>query len=301
LRITRPAVWKQIRHLQSMGFPIESVARAGYRLTIQPDFSLQKELPLHGEVKHWARANYFLQTASTQTLCKRAAVAGAPEGYLAIAEIQTAGRGRLGREWSSGYGGLWFSLLLRPSTPPSRVTSIALVAALALCQTIRQLTGCEAALKWPNDILLPDNGGWKKGAGFLTEMSGESDKTDWVVIGVGLNVFNELSAPLKATANRLRDVHGSSAPLPSRANLLAEYLHRFFPAYKKWQRDGFKAFRDDYWSHYARPNATVKLKTAGRTISGIPVGVDDSGAIIIESKKRANRIRRTILEGEIVL
>jgi BirA family transcriptional regulator, biotin operon repressor / biotin---[acetyl-CoA-carboxylase] ligase len=302
LKMTRTAVWKQIRALEKMGFPISPRKRRGYALAGTPDFSLCA-LKFKGALRHWAKPHYELSAPSTQRLALQAAQGGIPEGHFWIAETQSAGRGRLERPWSSGFGGLWFSLVLRPQVPPSRAASIGLVAALEWVRAIEKKTKIKARLKWPNDILIPspdlrsvqgEGQPFKKVAGFLTQMSGEIDKTDWIVLGMGINVFNRIPSDLKDRATSL----GQSGALPcDRAQLLTEFLRGFYASYRLWQRHGFAAFQADYWAHYARPNEPCVLKAASGDIRGIARGVDPTGAILIESQRKM----RAVLEGEIVL
>ena len=87
-----------------------------------------------------------------------------------MAETQSKGRGRLERFWESGYGGLWFSLLLRPRLPPRDITPLTLVASLSLSHAVQEVCGVRAKLKWPNDLMLLSGGTWKKVAGILTEL-----------------------------------------------------------------------------------------------------------------------------------
>jgi len=213
LGVTRAGVWKNIHSLQALGFPIRSYAKRGYALETTTPCSLLS-LKLKNPLAHWAKPHFELSTMSTQTLAKRAAHAGTPEGHVWVSEIQAQGRGRLGRVWESGFGGLWFSIILRPQVPPSRAGTIGMLAALTLAETIQSVTGVQARLKWPNDIVLTASGktllggkqklaGWRKVAGFLTEMSGEIEKTEWIVLGVGLNVHNKIPKSLENIAANL--------------------------------------------------------------------------------------------------
>jgi BirA family biotin operon repressor/biotin-[acetyl-CoA-carboxylase] ligase len=236
-------------------------------------------------------------------LAKAGAAAGLPEGHLWIAETQTKGRGRLERSWESGYGGLWFSLLLRPKLPPGRVTPLTLVAGLALRQAVEDSTGVRAKLKWPNDLMvaspragaapLPMGEGYKKLAGILTEMSGQMERTEWVAVGAGLNVTNALSPDLSRRACSLLDVTGKVCP---RARLLAAFLGNFDKAYRRFAVEGFGPFRKAYWKHYLAPDLPVRLKTAGGLVSGIARGVDDAGGIMIEFRRKIS----VFTEGEII-
>ena len=202
LGISRTMVWKYMRAFREDGLPVEGSARSGYRIVGPVDISLWQWAQAKG--KRWVQPHYFFSTASTQALAKAGANAGLPEGHLWMAEKQTSGRGRLDRRWDSGYGGLWISLLLRPPVPPVRVPSIAQVAAMALARAIQSQTKLEARLKWPNDVVYQTPQGRRKLAGFLTEMSAEADRTHWVIIGMGLNVNNDLPPELQEIGASLR-------------------------------------------------------------------------------------------------
>src|SRR5439155_24709018 len=143
-----------------------------------------------------------------------------------IAKTKSKGRGRLDRSWESGYGGLWFSLLLRPKLPPSRVPPLSLLAGLALRDAVENVCGIRAKLKWPNDLVVkvPFRHVWKKLAGILTEMSGQMDRTDWVALGVGLNVNNTLPKDLSPRAVSLYALTGK---IGSRGRLLKAFLKSF--------------------------------------------------------------------------
>jgi BirA family biotin operon repressor/biotin-[acetyl-CoA-carboxylase] ligase len=273
--------------LKFLGLPIETEGRSGYRITTPVDNSLAV---FHGTA--WTRPHYFLNSVSTQVAAKAGAEAGLPEGHLWIAETQTKGRGRLGRVWESSYGGLWFSLVLRPKIAPARLPPLSLVCGLSLREAIKRVCGVTARLKWPNDLLV-GNGRPKKLAGILTEMSGQLDRTEWVVLGVGLNVNNVLSSTLQPQATSLRELTGKIWP---RAKILEAFVTIFRTAYRRYVKEGFAPFRAAYWSHYFAPNRILHLKTGGGTIAGYARGIDADGAIMIESRRKI----RAFTEGEIV-
>ena len=152
LGISRAAVWKAISSLREMGCQIDSVTHRGYRLLGVPDL-LTGEALLEGlEDTFVTRICAMKQVDSTNNEAKRQAQLGAPAGSLFVAEEQTGGKGRLGRQWSSPSGtGLWCSLLLRPKAVPEQVTGLTLLAGLAVARSIRALTGLNAQIKWPND------------------------------------------------------------------------------------------------------------------------------------------------------
>jgi BirA family biotin operon repressor/biotin-[acetyl-CoA-carboxylase] ligase len=289
-KMTRASIWKHIKTLQKDGFPIRTRKASGYSLAAPFDFSLLKGEVIRG-LRFW-KVHYAFQSGSTQDLAKQAATHGSPEGQLWLSEKQTSGRGRLDRRWESGLGGLWFSILLRPAIPPSQVPCLPLVCALTIAETLQRLTPLPIRLKWPNDVMLQTPKGWRKLAGILTEMSAEVDRTQWVVVGIGVNVNNTLPANLGSIGASLHTVTGK---LYSRAALLKDFLDRFGQSYRRFEKSGFEAFRSAYWQLYSRPDQPVQLKTTQGVIKGIARGVDARGALLVESQKQT----RPIWEGEI--
>jgi BirA family biotin operon repressor/biotin-[acetyl-CoA-carboxylase] ligase len=167
-------------------------------------------------------------TDSTQTVARFLAEQGTPHGTLVWADRQTAGRGRLKRKWNSRPGGLYISMILRPEFDPSRLADLSLATADAAARALRDLGGIETAIKPPNDVFAVKNGRARKICGILTEASGDSHKTDWVVIGVGINVHNKpalaSATSLYAASGRKRLVH----------DVLAKFLLEFQSSYKEF-------------------------------------------------------------------
>ncbi|MBR3993055.1 MAG: biotin--[Anaerotignum sp.] len=128
---------------------------------------------------------FYPETDTTNDRIRELALEGAPEGTLAVAEMQTAARGRRGRAWQApAESGIWMSLLLRPNIPPTQASVLTLLAGIALTEAIEAVTGMEVGIKWPNDILL--NG--KKLVGILTEMDCDMEQIHSVTVGMGINV-----------------------------------------------------------------------------------------------------------------
>ena len=153
--VTRAAVWKQMEQLRAQGFVIESVGRQGYRLTACPD-TLMAPVIRRGLETAWAgKAIIYLRSVdSTNRYARELAARGAAEGTLVVADEQTAGRGRRGRGWISPAGeGVFMSLILRPQAHPSQVAGLSLQAALATARAIARVTGLDARIKCPNDIV----------------------------------------------------------------------------------------------------------------------------------------------------
>jgi BirA family transcriptional regulator, biotin operon repressor / biotin---[acetyl-CoA-carboxylase] ligase len=293
LGVSRTAIWKHVRQLRDMGIPIEAVGSDGYRVVGVADFSLVGFRP-PAQLRPRIEVHHAVQVASTQQLAKEAAARGITGGHLWVAERQAEGRGRLGRQWVSGFGGLWMSLLLRPVLSPARIPPLTLIVGLALSEAVEDVSGVFAGLKWPNDLVVTRNRARRKLGGVLTEVSGEIDQAKWVVIGVGVNVNNSIAREPALKAISLIDLLGR--PI-HRALLLSRFLERFLPAYASYQRDGFAPFRNSYWQRYANRGSTITIRTAEGLIRGIASGVDDAGGLLVESRRR----KLTIFEGEIVL
>lgn len=230
LNVSRTAIWKNINILREEGYKIESVSRKGYRLTLSPD------LLTYEEIRKGLKTNsigktivHFDSITSTNTKAKELALKGEKEGTVVIAEEQTAGRGRLGRSWISPKGkGIWMSILLRPNISPANAAKITQIGAASVCEGIREI-GIDVKIKWPNDITA--NG--KKVCGILTEMSGELNTVNYIVIGIGINANIDLSdfpEELIETATSLKVVSGNGI---DRKKLVSNILNKFEYLYKE--------------------------------------------------------------------
>jgi len=162
---------------------------------------------------------YYETIASTNSVAKALAQQGAVEGTLVVANEQTAGRGRLGRPWLAPRGTcLLFSLILRPDLEARRVQGLTMICGLGVREAIREATGLQAQLKWPNDIMLRG----RKAAGILTEASTTGGRLSYVVAGIGLNVNLHVTA-LPADLNATSIGHELGRAVP-RVNLLQQIL-----------------------------------------------------------------------------
>ena len=181
LGVSRTAVWKAIRQLEEEGYVIEAVRNKGYRLVEDADVLTVAEMRSVLDTKWLGQeVDYFYETDSTNNRARDAAEKGASHGYLAVADSQTAGKGRRGRVWNSPHGtDIFMSFLMRPSFGPSQASMLTLVAGMAVVKGVQKATGLNAMIKWPNDAVV--NG--KKICGILTEMSTEEDTIRYVVEG----------------------------------------------------------------------------------------------------------------------
>ena len=186
LRLSRTAVWKAIRQLKAEGYAVEAVTGRGYRLMPSSDALTADGIRRY--LRHpGIRPQVFPVVASTNTLLKSMALEDAPAGTAVVAVQQSAGRGRLGRRFYSPSGsGLYLSLLLRPDLSPPEATRLTACAAVSVAESIEELSGKAAGIKWVNDVYM----GGKKVCGILTEagLDLESGRLGFVVVGIGINL-----------------------------------------------------------------------------------------------------------------
>lgn len=186
LGVSRQAVWKSINSLKEKGYTISSVTNKGYRLEAAPKYLNENSLKKHLHNKIIGSKLVVLDSVgSTNDYLKQLGNDGCPNGTVVAAREQTKGKGRLGRVWKTKKDdGIAFSVLLRPNIAPSEVSAITPLAGLAVCKAIREYTGLDCRIKWPNDIIV----GKKKLVGILTEMSAEFDAVEYVISGIGINI-----------------------------------------------------------------------------------------------------------------
>jgi len=201
-------------------------------------------------------------------------MAGAVNGTLVPAESQIKGRGRLGRDWfSPKYKGIYLSLILRPKILPAACPILTLMSAVSICEAVKEASGLDAQIKWPNDVLLHN----KKVAGILTEMNAELDKVNFVVIGIGLNVNNDKKS-LISQATSLRQEQGQ--PI-CRVALLQEFLRRIENNYHLLEDKGAQEIIHKWRSFTLTLGTRVKVSYQNKHIEGQAIDIDIDGALLI--------------------
>jgi BirA family biotin operon repressor/biotin-[acetyl-CoA-carboxylase] ligase len=221
---------------------------------------------------------------STSDEAKALAAAGAPHGTLVWAQEQTAGRGRLDRQWQSPRGNLYTSCILRPAVVPARAAELGFVAALAIAETVRAMlpASVPVALKWPNDVLV--DGG--KVAGILLEaQSGPSGAVDWLVLGMGINIVAApTDTPYRAVALQ---------PLGAEADVrqVLETLYRALGArLADWQSVGFAGVRARWLALARGLGEPIEIRQGSDTVRGRFVDLDPDGALVLETDGGRRRI-----------
>lgn len=229
-KVSRQSVWKAIKRLSEQGYSVESKHRIGYRLAKTEHLNKTTLGLIVSQSQYFEYGLYFESIGSTNHYLK--AHANQLPQTLVFADMQTAGRGRLGRNWHSQSGaGLWFSMLLRPQIAPQSAVMLTQVAALAMQQAILTVAEVETQIKWPNDIVYGD----KKLCGILTEMASEVGAVQYIVIGIGLNVAQQrFDKTINDIAISLRQITGLAI---DRKCLLADFIAKFEHYYENFLQD----------------------------------------------------------------
>ena len=282
-QVSRTAVWKVINQLKEEGYQVEAVRNKGYRIIESPDVLTREELSVQiGDATRWAGQEIvcFTETDSTNVRARKLGENGAAHGTLVVAEQQTAGRGRRGRGWESPAGSsIYMSLLLRPEFLPNKAPMLTIVMAYSVATALREQTGLDFRIKWPNDIVL--NG--KKVVGILTEMSTEIEYINHVVIGVGINVNTEaFPEEICATATSIRRDSGKTW---RRAELIAAILRQFEVQYERFVKEEDLAYlREAYDAILVNCNREVRILGEKDGYRAVALGIDDQGELLVRKE-----------------
>ena len=293
LGVSRTAVWKAIRQLEEEGYVIEAVRNKGYRLVEEADVLTVAELRSVLDTKWLGQeADYFYETDSTNNRARDAAEKGTSHGYLAVADSQTAGKGRRGRVWNSPHGtDIFMSFLMRPSFGPSQASMLTLVAGMAVVKGVQKATGLNAMIKWPNDAVV--NG--KKICGILTEMSTEEDTIRYVVVGIGINVnAREFPEEIRDKATSLKLELGRSVKRSEVIRAVAESFEEYYAVYEKTcDMSGLQAAYNEMLANMDKEVCVLDPRGEYR---GKALGIDEEGCLLVE-KENGELIH--VLSGEV--
>lgn len=283
LGISRTAVWKQINSLKKNGYTIESQFGKGYKLLQMSKYVTPEKVKIGLKCKIFAKEiSYFREISSTNDEVKKLAEKGYPEGTLVISEKQTMGKGRLGRSWLSHPTGLWFSILLRPPIPPRDAPQLSLLAAAALQETLYGEYNIEVKIKWPNDLLVDD----KKICGILTEMKGEMDRVNYVVMGVGINVNqdeDDFGRELAYTAASLKMIKGKEM---DRVLLLQKYIETLEDFYLDYLEKGFERTRKVCIKNSHTLGNTITIYSGNKEFTGKAVNLGKDGSLVLNIENK---------------
>jgi BirA family biotin operon repressor/biotin-[acetyl-CoA-carboxylase] ligase len=284
LNVSRTAIWKQIKILQKYGYKIETVKNKGYRLISRPDIPIFEEITEGLNTTIIGKKIFYFKTIdSTNIYAKKLAKNGVEEGTIVVSEIQNSGRGRKNRSWSSPKGGLWFSVILYPNIPPQKAMLVTMSSSVAVAQGIIETTGLTPVIKWPNDLLI-DN---KKVCGILTELDAEMDKINYSVVGIGINVNNEIDDNLKDSATSLSKQTKANI---SRVKLLRSIIKNFDKNYSKLIDKDYDFIRKNWFLCCNIIGKRVQITDEKSVVDGLVTDVDDDGCLIVNNSKENIRI-----------
>ncbi len=291
--LSRAGLWKHIESLRKEGYVIESFPRKGYRLKKVPDKLTGEVISSGLKTGLFGRSEIYCfdSVASTNEVAYSFASEGAKEGTIVAAETQTKGRGRMGRVWiSPSGGGLYFSIILRPEIRIDETPAVTLVAAASIAGTIREVSGLDARVKWPNDIFI----GRRKVCGILAETRAHPDRTDFLVLGIGINV-NTSAGKLPGEATSIKGETGKNM---DRVSFLRSVLENLERSYLLFVENGFSVFRDELRDMSNVIGKVVSIETNRSVVNGKAVDIDERGALMVRD---AEGNVHSIFSGDVVL
>ncbi len=234
----------------------------------------------------------FKEIGSTQDKARELAGRNAPEGIVVVADSQSGGKGRFGREWLSPKGGLWFSMLIYPDISPADAPKLTMLAGVAVVDAIKIFCGVKLGIKWPNDIVfIGKKDDCKKVSGILTEASFKKRKVDHVIIGVGINVNNTVDKKEIPAASLL----GITGRMISVESLLREILRQFENYYHVFTESGIGPVWEKCRELSVMTGKRVIIERDEGKVEGVVTGIREDGALEMES----NGKRITVLAGDI--
>lgn len=270
LGVSRNSVWKAIKALEKSGYEINAIPNKGYCLAEKNDILSSYSIKQHLKNPH-LDISVFSSVTSTNTILKEMAEQGAKEGTVIIAEEQTAGRGRTGKQFYSPKGtGIYISILLRPDIPAEESLFLTTSAAVATARAIEDVSDKRALIKWVNDIYLED----KKTCGILTEgaFNVETGKLDYAIVGIGINVCipdGGFPDNIKDIATTIFDKQTDS--INKRSILIANLLDYFMEYYKDFKS---KSYVKEYIERSMIIGKTITVIEGSKTSVAKAIDID---------------------------
>jgi BirA family biotin operon repressor/biotin-[acetyl-CoA-carboxylase] ligase len=290
LNISRTAVWKAVKKLQSEGYEIKAVTNRGYCLDKESDVLTAHGIrSFLGDEYPCLKPEVFVTVDSTNNVCRAKAEEGKEEGYVAVAGAQTSGRGRRGRSFYSPAGsGIYMSILLRPEDfSEKQVLQLTTMAAVAVSVSVEKISGKTAGIKWVNDILIDG----KKVCGILSEASYKDvGDLDYVIVGIGINAY----PPAGGFPAGIADIAASvfDYPSPGLKNELAAEVMKNFMAY---YTSGTGCI-EEYRKHCIVPGKDITVIKPGEKLNAHAIGLDDDCGLIV---RYPDGSEETLRSGEI--
>jgi len=287
LGVSRATVFSALAEVADYGLTLQRIRGRGYRL--EAPWQCLDAVEINrclGDCAARFQLEVIQQAASSNSEMLQRAVRGAPSGSVLAVELQTAGRGRIGRVWHSGLGNaLTFSLLWRFECGLNGLSGLSLAVGVAILRALRRFEAAGVGLKWPNDILAEHGNSMVRGklGGVLIEAQGDMYGPSAVVIGIGLNCSlpTVLERAITQPAVSLKQL---CVKPPTRDQLLAAVLQELAAVLDEFARDGFAALRGEWERYHAQQDLPIQLQMPdGSIVEGIARGVGDNGELRLET------------------
>jgi len=280
LNRSRTAIWKRINEFREMGCRIQSGHNRGYRLIATPDKLLPPFIKVGLNASLVARQIfYYPEVDSTNLRAKSLASAGVSDGSVVVTEHQTQGQGRLNRKWVSPPGkNLLFSLIFYPAVPPTKAFQLTLLASLSVCKSLISVSKIKAGIKWPNDVYVNN----RKICGILTEFSASTDRVNWAVVGIGVNVnYDPSSDPeMEPIATSIKKERGRRQ---RRVDLLRTILEDIDRLYGRFLSGDMSSVRREWLAHSMILGKPVVITADNYREEGIAETIDENGALMVRT------------------
>ena len=278
--LSSAAVEEAISHLGECGLPLVASAESGWRLNPPlPDVLSGEELLARSgeEVSLPWSAVVYDRVGSTSDILLRMEAAGLPEGVVVVAERQTRGRGRLGRRWESdSSGGIYASFLLRPNLSLTQVHRLTILTTVAAAEAVEEVAGFSVKIKWPNDLI----GSRGKLGGILTEVAAKGGSVRGGVVGIGLNVSQELESFSEEIRGRVSSIRIETGHSFRRVEILGSFLRRMAIRY----RSDFGESRRLWEWRCESLGKMVRVRQGDGIVEGYALGLDEDGLLLLRTE-----------------
>ncbi len=289
LKISRVAIWKDIKKIRSLGYKIESKQNLGYRLLDSSELLLPWEVTQNLNTEFLGKKVYYFDTIdTTQNFAIKIASNSDENGTIIISKKQTGGRGRMKRKWKSPAGGIWMSIIIHPKFDISHTTLVPVATSLALCIAIEKILKIKPELKWPNDVTLKG----KKVAGILVDTSIVSNEIENMVLGIGINFKikpNEIANTMKKTPN-FYGVSTLTKKNEKALPLIQQFLYELENILQLITSNYIKKITSEWTKRSSTIGRNVSIVTNDGKLNGKAIKIDSDGALIIYRGKNTKRI-----------
>jgi BirA family transcriptional regulator, biotin operon repressor / biotin---[acetyl-CoA-carboxylase] ligase len=296
LGLSRSAIWKHLHALMEQGIHVSAVNGKGYRFTKPIELFNQADIQqaLSKDIQSLISSfEIHFQINSTNSYLVEKSRQGAATGVVCLAELQTDGKGRRGREWVSPFGSnIYLSILWRYDQGPATISGLSLAAGVAVIRALGQFKINDVGLKWPNDIYWQQ----QKLGGILVEVSGEAEGPCCVVLGIGLNVHLDQQEAGKIDQPWVDLQHITDQNPPSRNVLAAALINELLPVMAEYENKGFSHYLEEWRDYDCMRNKAVTLHMGYNQQEGIVQGIDDNGLLLLT---RQDGVTQAFASGEV--